>query len=203
MIDAQSTAPPAATQDSPMLLPKCECEHLAHFDRDARTSSMNPGHSYGRRFAPGDMREVRTEFGAFQVCKECSDVCLGSGLVVEPTRFLRVVSPAPGRKFICRHCKSVLQHGDPPAAYGLCDDCHDELAERRRAIAKYKADALACQHLSFFVLEYDSHPDRFGPAELLEVASKIGCAWDAENRAILGGRDDSLWGMRTEASPRT
>ena len=99
------------------------------------------------------------------------------------------------RLVICDSCHAALQ-GDsepPEAPIGLCPRCvelRDEATVRRGIVAKAKADLLVLQHLEYFVMVYGDHPYDFGKAELLEVASKIGCAWHAEYGAVIEGRDE-------------
>lgn len=104
-----------------------------------------------------------------------------------------------GCLIICENCHHVIREGEPPPTYGFCSaDCRDEVMARRRLVAKMKADLLAYEHLDIFLLRYHGHECDFGKAELLKVASKIGCAWDVEFRAMMDGRDDSLRGLLKE-----
>ena len=99
------------------------------------------------------------------------------------------------RLVICDSCHAAIQ-GDiapPDAPIGLCPRCQDlrdEASGRRGIVAKAKADRLALQHLEYFVMRYGDHQCDFGKAELIEVASKIGCTWHAEYGAVLEGRDE-------------
>jgi hypothetical protein len=52
---------------------KCQCEHIAHFDRCKRTPNGNPGHNYEAEFTW--TIEVKTDYGTFQVCKDCEEDC--------------------------------------------------------------------------------------------------------------------------------
>jgi hypothetical protein len=54
----------------------CRCEHIAHTAREARTPNGNPGHSYGVRFSPSLLRDLKTPYGVFRVCADCADDCL-------------------------------------------------------------------------------------------------------------------------------
>lgn len=46
---------------------QCECEHNKHFDE-----SLN-AHKYG---VECETYPVKTDYGVFHVCRECSDTCL-------------------------------------------------------------------------------------------------------------------------------
>jgi len=49
---------------------KCQCEHDKHFDD---TSLTPKAHLYG---ALREVYEVKTDYGTYHVCKECSGTCL-------------------------------------------------------------------------------------------------------------------------------
>jgi len=53
----------------------CECEHIAHCEKNERTPNGNPGHDYGASFA--QLEAVQTWYGAFFVCKDCAEDCYG------------------------------------------------------------------------------------------------------------------------------
>lgn len=50
----------------------CQCEHVAHFERQKRTPNGNPAHSYGKKFAERVL--VRMNL-SYEVCKDCSEDC--------------------------------------------------------------------------------------------------------------------------------
>lgn len=56
----------------------CQCEHVAHM-RDAnihsRTPNGNHGHIYGIEYSDTYMCIVKTPWGSFTICKDCSDDC--------------------------------------------------------------------------------------------------------------------------------
>jgi hypothetical protein len=54
---------------------KCECEHRAHFDKRERTPNGNPTHKYATQYHESYMRKKKTEWGTFNVCKDCSKDC--------------------------------------------------------------------------------------------------------------------------------
>lgn len=54
---------------------KCECEHKAHFDTDARTPNGNPGHKYDQGFE-NIICNVRTPYGIYHVCEDCNRDCI-------------------------------------------------------------------------------------------------------------------------------
>jgi hypothetical protein len=63
-------------------MPKCQCEHAAHFPDDWEvqvTPNGNPGHKYGVAFLPAAIRTVQTTYGAFNVCRDCAADCHGEG----------------------------------------------------------------------------------------------------------------------------
>jgi hypothetical protein len=53
----------------------CLCEHIAHSDRNERTPNGNPGHTYGARYHPTFLVNVKTPYGTFLVCKDCAKDC--------------------------------------------------------------------------------------------------------------------------------
>lgn len=59
-----------------MMMLACQCEHRAHFEKDARTPYGNPGHKYGVQYARGYTQVVKTPWSSFTVCRDCADDCL-------------------------------------------------------------------------------------------------------------------------------
>lgn len=57
-------------------LRSCQCEHEAHFAR-VFTPNGNPGHRYGSGFAETYLETVETEYGRFEVCRDCAHDCHG------------------------------------------------------------------------------------------------------------------------------
>jgi hypothetical protein len=53
----------------------CQCEHVAHFEKDERTPHGNPGHKYQADFYAGYMTERLTMYGTFIVCRDCGNDC--------------------------------------------------------------------------------------------------------------------------------
>lgn len=66
---------PACVYDVCMDTKRCECEHVAHVDRDERTPNGNPAHAYGVRFAERALETIKTTFGTFAVCRDCARDC--------------------------------------------------------------------------------------------------------------------------------
>jgi len=58
-----------------MNLVKCQCEHIAHFERDKRTPNGNPAHSYGVAYSDRFITRVATSYGVFTVCLDCAKDC--------------------------------------------------------------------------------------------------------------------------------
>ena len=56
---------------------KCQCEHIAHLDRDARPPDGNLGHKYGAGCLK--LRRVQTIYGTFAVCADCFRDCYANG----------------------------------------------------------------------------------------------------------------------------
>lgn len=53
----------------------CECEHIAHMDRDRHTPNGNPSHRYGVEFNAELLQLASTERGHFWVCPDCAGDC--------------------------------------------------------------------------------------------------------------------------------
>ena len=55
----------------------CQCEHCCHFHDKGRKLSPNgnPSHRYGIRFHTLYLVTVKTDRGAFTVCKDCAEDC--------------------------------------------------------------------------------------------------------------------------------
>ena len=66
-----------------MITRSCECEHLSHDPESFGTSGQrtmtpngNPGHDYGAKFSIGYLSAIKTDYGTFVVCVDCSNDCL-------------------------------------------------------------------------------------------------------------------------------
>jgi len=53
---------------------RCECEHAAHFEKDARTPNGNPGHKYTAEFT--NVSIVQLTYGKFKLCNDCKEDCM-------------------------------------------------------------------------------------------------------------------------------
>lgn len=57
-----------------IIFARCECKHIAHFDKTRRTPSGNPGHltsSKKNSFNTQFMQKITTIHGVFHVCSDC------------------------------------------------------------------------------------------------------------------------------------
>jgi len=53
----------------------CQCEHIAHCQRDRFTPNAKPGHRYQARFMYEKLVAVKTPYGVYRVCKDCEMDC--------------------------------------------------------------------------------------------------------------------------------
>lgn len=64
-----------------MNLKSCECEHACHFRKDEDeipylSPNGKPGHEYAAEFNSETMEVLKTPYGTFFVCVDCSKDCL-------------------------------------------------------------------------------------------------------------------------------
>src|SRR5262245_35788197 len=54
---------------------QCECEHIAHFEKERRTPNGNPGHKYGAEFYQHATCSKKTTYGTMWFCVDCTVDC--------------------------------------------------------------------------------------------------------------------------------
>jgi len=58
-----------------VIVGNCECEHIAHFDKNWLTPNGNPGHKAGQTYH--GLKAVKKTYGTFHVCSDCITDCHG------------------------------------------------------------------------------------------------------------------------------
>ncbi len=97
------------------------------------------------------------------------------------------LAPPPGEAVICYGCHRVIFGGERQLHYRLCDDCGARPYPSRQEAAEQTADRRALEELQAFLARYEMNGHlRVGfTYDLLDVAHRIGAAWQAGYEAVV------------------
>jgi hypothetical protein len=69
-------------------MPRCNCEHISHFEHEVGTPRGLPAHLYNCAFLAEDIVTIQTAYGPQQVCTACALDCHAHSLDAALTREL-------------------------------------------------------------------------------------------------------------------